>query len=77
MSVKARHIEQFNKLNKTYSLMQNIPLAKECIICGSKKDVHRHHEDYEKPKEYIELCRKHHYIMIHIWACSQNMILQF
>ncbi len=53
-------IDNFNKFAKTNKVMKNIPRAKECLVCGNKENVHRHHEDYNKPKEYIELCRKHH-----------------
>ncbi len=56
----SKSVDNFNKLSKTSSLMSDIPRAKECYICGSKENVHRHHEDYDKPKQYIELCRKHH-----------------
>lgn len=30
-----------------------------CIICGNVNSE-AHHEDYDKPKEVIWYCRKHH-----------------
>ena len=37
-----------------------------CVVCGSNKHIHKHHHDYEKPKEVIPLCPKHHKA-IHSW----------
>lgn len=31
-----------------------------CIICESKNDIHKHHEDYEKPYDILWLCAKCH-----------------
>ena len=31
-----------------------------CEVCGEKKDIHRHHENYNKPAGVIWLCRKCH-----------------
>lgn len=36
-----------------------IPMI-ECVRCGSKKRLHRHHPDYAKPLEVIILCAKCH-----------------
>jgi hypothetical protein len=32
-----------------------------CAVCGSTKNVEAHHEDYSKPLEIVELCKKHHW----------------
>lgn len=42
------------------SKMAAFPKGNKCIICNTIEDIHRHHEDYNKPFEVIELCRKHH-----------------
>ena len=34
-----------------------------CWLCGSTKNVDRHHPVYDKPLEFIDLCRS-----CHIWA---------
>ena len=60
------HIRQFNKLSNTARVMKNIPKANECIVCRSKDNLHRHHEDYSKPKDIIEFCRKHH-VLWHVF----------
>jgi hypothetical protein len=31
-----------------------------CFVCGKKRDVEAHHEDYSKPLEVVWLCPKHH-----------------
>ena len=35
--------------------------AYKCAICGSTKNIEAHHEDYTKPLEIVELCKKHHW----------------
>ncbi len=50
----------FKKLSKTNRIMLSKPKGIICCICKSKENIHRHHENYDKPEEYIELCRKHH-----------------
>jgi hypothetical protein len=34
--------------------------AIECLLCGSKERLERHHPDYDKPLEVIILCRDCH-----------------
>lgn len=34
-------------------------IKSRCVVCG-ELEVEGHHEDYDKPKEVIWLCRKHH-----------------
>lgn len=31
-----------------------------CDECGTKQKLQRHHSDYNKPRQIIILCRKHH-----------------
>jgi len=31
-----------------------------CAICGTTKNVHGHHDNYDKPLEVVWLCHKHH-----------------
>jgi hypothetical protein len=38
-----------------------IPKGAKCSICGSQKNLQRHHPDYNKPLEVIILCRDCHY----------------
>lgn len=49
--IKAQHIAQY-RLGKAKG---------NCIICGSNKNLVRHHPDYSKPLEVMILCRKCHY----------------
>lgn len=65
-NLNSERINHWNELNKTTRIMEKFPKAKECIVCGNKNDIHRHHEDYNKPEKYLELCRKHH-LLLHSW----------
>lgn len=56
------------KQDKAYRIMNGIKSLKisasdSCTICGSKKDLHRHHENYDKPLQIIILCQKHHQLL--------------
>ncbi len=31
-----------------------------CGVCGAKRHIEMHHEDYDQPLDIIWLCRKHH-----------------
>ena len=51
--------------NKEKTLAQemarrNIPLASNCLRCGSTENLERHHEDYSKPLEVQTLCMPCH-----------------
>jgi len=37
-----------------------IPVGKECLFCGSKDNLVRHHPDYSKPLEVLTLCQSCH-----------------
>ncbi len=56
-------IETLNK-NKKYSIikhkMRPLPKGKRCVICNTTENIQRHHEDYSKSDDIIELCRNHH-----------------
>lgn len=61
-------LKNFEKHNKARyeaakAIFTNI---KKCIICGTEKNIHKHHEDYSKPSEVLLLCQKHH-IVFHSW----------
>ena len=48
-------------VQKLNSLLRHGKVIKRpCEICGIKKSVHAHHEDYSKPLEVIWLCPSHH-----------------
>ncbi|MFA5724545.1 MAG: hypothetical protein WC979_09905 [Candidatus Pacearchaeota archaeon] len=56
------------KQKKAYRIMNEakelkITASDSCVICGSKKDLHRHHENYDKPLQIIILCQKHHQLL--------------
>ncbi len=42
-------------------LLKNGKIQKiKCDYCGEKKELEFHHPDYDKPKEFIILCKKCH-----------------
>jgi len=51
------------KLAKIYAQVQQLKEKKPCIICGTTRNIHRHHPDYTRPKHFIYLCRKHHQLL--------------
>jgi hypothetical protein len=42
-----------------------------CLLCGSTEKLHRHHHNYNKPKDVIVLCSKCHGA-IHTWDWIGN-----
>ena len=58
-----RAIERYEKKNpmkrRAWELSRNIPLE-PCEVCGTKKKIHRHHDNYLKPLEVRFLCPLHH-----------------
>lgn len=43
--------------------LRNIPLGSQCQICGSIKDLERHHPDYFKPLEIMTVCGRHNRLL--------------
>jgi transcriptional regulator NrdR family protein len=44
-----------------YSRIKNLKIEKKpCIICGETKNVHKHHPDITKIKDFVFLCPLHH-----------------
>lgn len=39
---------------------RKVPIGSNCEICGSIKNLIRHHEDYNKPLEIRTLCKTCH-----------------
>ena len=35
-------------------------IPQPCAKCGTTENVQRHHANYDKPKEIVWLCKKHH-----------------
>lgn len=55
-----KEYKQKNALKyKAHILSQRIP-REPCEVCGSVKNVHRHHDDYNKPMHVRFLCAQHH-----------------
>ena len=46
------------------SLAQHIPCPNVCERCGETRSLHRHHPDYDKPREVIFVCQPCH-VSIH------------
>lgn len=51
-----------NKVKERAQLMANrhVPLKPNCEMCSSTEELHRHHDDYNKPLEVLTLCPKCH-----------------
>lgn len=48
---------------RSYNIIRRLKLEKDpCIFCGDKKSE-AHHEDYNKPKEVIWVCKRCHNII--------------
>ena len=43
--------------------LQHYPKEKPCEVCGTLKNIRRHHDDYDKPLEIRWLCQKHHKLL--------------
>ena len=37
-----------------------------CLVCGTKEKLHRHHHNYENPRDVTVLCKDHH-VELHSW----------
>ncbi len=59
--LKLEHPEKL----KARNLSQHIPMQ-PCLVCDTTNNIHRHHHNYNKPKEVVFLCKKHHEA-IHSW----------
>lgn len=44
---------------KAHTIAKRIPI-KPCEVCGTTENVHRHHDDYTKPRDVRFLCAEHH-----------------
>lgn len=57
----SRHRIERNVHNKVrYYVKKGVIVRHPCIVCGSKRLVEGHHEDYNKPLDVIWLCQSHH-----------------
>ena len=58
---KRDYYRRTSEAKKKYArrLADKIPLT-ECAMCFSKKDLERHHPDYNKPKEVVIMCAPCH-----------------
>lgn len=43
------------------ALNKGILIEQPCEICGTKENIIKHHEDYNKPLEVRWLCKRHHF----------------
>jgi hypothetical protein len=48
------------KENKARALANKIPITVSCKLCGSTQNLVRHHPDYNKPLDFIVLCKGCH-----------------
>lgn len=56
-----KHPEKHRARNICGRAIKNGVLVKEhCMVCGSNKNIHAHHEDYTKPLSVWWLCKQHH-----------------
>lgn len=67
----AENIKKMTKYTKQYywshlkemrarEIAKRSPLKKFCEKCGTSDNLERHHPDYEKPMEYLTLCKSCH-----------------
>jgi hypothetical protein len=47
-----RAVENAKRTNKL--------IPQPCEVCGKKKNIHAHHDDYSKPLKVKWLCLRHH-----------------
>jgi hypothetical protein len=52
---KAKTDSDYRKKFLAWRIAEEIPMT-ECVKCGSKDNLQRHHPDYDKPDEIIVLC---------------------
>lgn len=57
--------EKYPNKHKAHSMVRNAVSSKKlfkepCEVCGSKKRLHAHHDDYVKPLNIRWLCAAHH-----------------
>ena len=45
---------------KAQKLGRKIPLGSECEFCGSKRNLERHHPDYDFPHIFVSCCDSCH-----------------
>lgn len=57
------HVPRFRKnlaIGTSNRLAEKQILKRQCVNCGSMKNIQLHHEDYYNPFEVIQLCTKCH-----------------
>jgi|688.fasta_scaffold388075_2 hypothetical protein len=57
---KANKHKRFAQSCVAKAINSGIIRREPCEICGSKQQIHAHHDDYSKPLDVIWLCPKHH-----------------
>lgn len=62
-SAKARQLypQKVKAINAVNNAIRNCKLLRQpCSVCGTNKNIHGHHPNYNKPLDIIWLCRTHH-----------------
>lgn len=63
MNAARRAVINYEKKNlikrRAWRAACTIPLG-PCEVCGTRENIHRHHDDYSKPREVKMLCGVHH-----------------
>lgn len=58
---RKENINKYRAVNMVNNAIRSKKLFKEpCEICGTRKAVHAHHDDYAKPLNVRWLCAAHH-----------------